>query len=123
MMVMTLRTVFSTLLFVFVLLPLSLHAQSNRGIVTGTVTDAAGAPLPGVQVVDPALQRGTTTRSDGSYRLTNLPVGDHTLEFRFVGYQTAVREVTLAAGESVTVNVSAGSTTSTSPSRCSTATA
>ena len=103
---MTLRTKFSTLLFVFVLLPFTLHAQSNRGTVTGTVTDADGTPLPGVQVVDPALQRGTTTASDGTYRLTNLPVGDHTLEFRFVGYQTAVREVTLSAGETVSVDVS-----------------
>ena len=74
--------------------------------MTGTVTDASGAPLPGVQVVDPALQRGTTTDAEGRYRITSLPTGDHTLEFRFVGYQTAVREVTLAAGETLQVDVS-----------------
>ncbi len=71
----------------------------------GTVTDDQGQPLPGVQVVDPALQRGTTTDADGQYRINNLPSGNHTLEFRFVGYQTAVREVVLEAGETATVDV------------------
>ena len=82
------------------------EAQSNRGTVVGTVTDAQDRPLPGVQVVDPALQRGATTNAEGTYRIENLPTGDHTLEFRFVGYQTAVREVTLRGGESVEVDVS-----------------
>ena len=84
----------------------AVQAQSSRGVVVGTVTGPDGAPLPGVQVSDPALQRGTTTGPDGRYRLDDLPVGDHTLEFRFVGYQTAVREVTLDAGETITVDVS-----------------
>jgi len=103
---MTIRTTLSLVLLLFVLSVGSVRAQSSRGTVTGTVTGPDGAPLPGAQVVDPALQRGTTTRADGRYRLNNLPVGDHTLEFRFVGYQTAVREVTLEAGETITVDVS-----------------
>jgi iron complex outermembrane receptor protein/hemoglobin/transferrin/lactoferrin receptor protein len=101
---MTLRTSFVFLLLSLLVSPLA-HAQSNRGAVVGTVTDAEGRPLPGVQVVDPALQRGTTTRTDGTYRIDNLPTGEHTLEFRFVGYQTAVREVTLRGGEPVEVDV------------------
>ncbi|WP_105013105.1 TonB-dependent receptor [Salinibacter sp. 10B] len=103
---MTLRTVLSSILFLIVLTASPVQAQSTRGAVTGTVTGPNGAPLPGVQVVDPALQRGTTTGADGQYRLDNLPTGDHTLEFRFVGYQTAVREVTLDAGETLQLDVS-----------------
>ena len=103
---MTLRTVLSSILLLIVLTASPVQAQSTRGAVTGTVTGPDGTPLPGVQVVDPALQRGTTTGGDGQYRLDNLPTGDHTLEFRFVGYQTAVREVTLDAGETATVDVS-----------------
>jgi iron complex outermembrane receptor protein/hemoglobin/transferrin/lactoferrin receptor protein len=102
---MTVRTALSLALLFIPLAAGSVQAQSNRGTVTGTVTDTDGDPLPGVQVVDPALQRGTTTRSDGQYRLDNLPTGAHTLEFRFVGYQTAVREVTLTGGESLQVDV------------------
>ena len=100
---MTLRTLFTFALLSLVLQPT--HAQSNRGTVTGVVTDASDRPLPGVQVVDQALQRGTTTDADGRYRIEGLPTGTHTLEFRFVGYQTAVRTVAIGAGETATVDV------------------
>ena len=82
-----------------------LHAQT-RAVVEGRVTTADGVPLAGAQIVDPALQRGTVSKEDGTYRLTKMPPGPHTLEFRFVGYQTTIREVTLDAGETVTLNVS-----------------
>lgn len=101
---MSLRTL-SSWLFLTALLLSPTQAQPNRGTVTGTVTDEEGAPLPGVQVADPSLQRGTTTDSEGTYTLDGLPTGTHTLEFRFVGYQTAVREVHLEAGETVTLDV------------------
>ncbi|WP_263787338.1 TonB-dependent receptor [Salinibacter grassmerensis] len=82
------------------------EAQSTRSTVTGTVTDADGAPLPGAQIADVAFQRGTTAGPDGQYTLDGLPPGDHTLEIRFVGYQTAIREVTLQAGATREINVS-----------------
>jgi iron complex outermembrane receptor protein/hemoglobin/transferrin/lactoferrin receptor protein len=98
----------SALLILFVasfLLAPTVDAQ-NRASVTGTVTDQDGDPLPGVQVVDPALQRGTTTNAEGRYRIADLPTGEHLIEFRFVGYQTAVREVMLDAGETEQLDVS-----------------
>jgi len=82
------------------------EAQSDRSAVTGTVTDADGMPLPGAQIADVAFQRGTTAGPDGQYTLDGLPPGDHTLEIRFVGYQTAIREVTLQAGETREIDVS-----------------
>jgi len=100
---MTVRTV---LIFGLVaLFSFAAQAQSRRGTVTGTVTDADGAPLPGVQIADPSLQRGTTSGSDGQYTLSGLPSGTHTLRFTFVGYQTAIRNVTLDRGETVTLDV------------------
>lgn len=98
--------VLCTLFVGSVLVCLPADAQSTRGTVTGTVTDADGQPLPGVQITDPSLQRGTTSGSDGRYTLNGLPPGDHTLEFRFVGYQTAVRDVTVEAGQTVSLDVS-----------------
>ena len=98
-------TLFVLLLTVAFVLTPTAHAQ-NRASVAGTVTDQDGDPLPGVQVVDPALQRGTTTKADGRYRIADLPTGEHVLEFRFVGYQTAVREVVLDAGETEQLDVS-----------------
>jgi len=89
---------------IFLLLPSHALAQ-DRGAIEGRVTTSDGQPLPGVQVVDPALQRGTTTGADGRYELTSLPLGEHLIEFRFVGYQTVTREVVLAAGETATLDV------------------
>ena len=94
----------SLLLTVFLLFPGQLMAQ-ERAAVEGRVTTEDGTSLPGVQVVDPALQRGTTTDPDGYYRIGGLPTGSHTLEFRFVGYQTAVREIELEAGETLQLDV------------------
>jgi len=103
---MTLRTCCSCVLLFAFLAPFCAQAQSSQATVAGTVTDTDGRPLPGVQVVDRALQRGTTTDADGRYRIGSLPVGEHTFEFRFVGYQTAVRTVTLDAEETATLDVS-----------------
>lgn len=102
---MTVRSA-CAILFVVFILPLTASAQSDRATVTGTVTDEEGEPLPGVQIADPSLQRGTTSAPDGTYTLDGLPPGSHAIEFRFVGYQTAVREVSLEAGETVTLDVS-----------------
>ena len=80
-------------------------AAQSRGAIEGVVTTPDGDPLPGAQVVDPALQRGTTTGPDGRFRLDKLPLGNHTIEIRYVGYQTAIRSVDLEAGETEEVNV------------------
>jgi iron complex outermembrane receptor protein/hemoglobin/transferrin/lactoferrin receptor protein len=79
--------------------------EGSRGAVAGTVVTDDVAPLPGVQIIDLTLQRGTVTDTDGTYRLDRLPPGEHLLEFRFVGYRTAVREVDVAPGETTTVDV------------------
>jgi iron complex outermembrane receptor protein/hemoglobin/transferrin/lactoferrin receptor protein len=102
---MLIRTICASLLLtVFALLPGQVLAQ-DRAAIEGQVTTPDGNPLPGVQVIDPALQRGTTTDTEGQYQLTSLPLGEHLIEFRYVGYQTATREVVLEAGETVTLDV------------------
>ena len=61
-------------------------AQSRT--VTGTVTDAAtNQPLPGVTVLVKDTQIGTATVSDGTFTL-DVPAGNNTLVFRFIGYET-----------------------------------
>ena len=58
----------------------------QQGIqITGTVTDADGESLPGVNVVIKGTQRGALTNADGMYSLT-VPNGNVTLVFSFVGF-------------------------------------
>ncbi len=56
----------------------------QQNSVSGTVTDEAGQPLPGVTVVVKGTTRGVVTDADGNYSVTNIPE-NATLEFSFVG--------------------------------------
>ena len=57
-------------------------AQTFRGTVLGTVTDASGAVVSGASVkvhnVDTGLERTTQTSGDGSYSAPELPFGKYT---------------------------------------------
>ena len=74
------------LLFITLLLPLAVQAQTN-GTISGKVTDAGTQlPLGGVRVsiVNTALE--TYTARDGGFTLLNVPVGEQTLSYSYVGY-------------------------------------
>lgn len=76
------------LLMVTMLLVSFTWAQQS---ITGTVTDEAGEPLPGVAVVIQGTTGGTATNIDGVY---NLSVdGDGILVFSFVGMQTMTEPI------------------------------
>ncbi len=58
--------------------------------VTGTVTTSEdGSSLPGVNVVVQGTTTGTITSADGTYSL-NIPSGDVSLQFSFIGYEAQV---------------------------------
>ena len=62
--------------------------------ISGVVTDVNKAPLAGVSIYMPDLQKGTVTKSDGSYNIANLPSGNIRVLFSYVGYNS--QNVTLA---------------------------
>jgi hypothetical protein len=72
----------------------TLAAQTFRGTILGTVTDASGAVVPGatvqVQNVNTGLQRTTQTSADGSYSVTELPIGLYTVTIKQSGFQTSL---------------------------------
>jgi hypothetical protein len=77
-------------LLVFLCLSGSLLAQSNRGAITGTVADTAGALVPGVQVVltnsETGAKSDTVSTGTGNYSLLQLPVGTYTLVVEKAGF-------------------------------------
>ncbi|MDE2828426.1 MAG: carboxypeptidase-like regulatory domain-containing protein [Bacteroidota bacterium] len=86
------------LLFLVVVAP-STNAQF---VVRGTVTDGeTNQPFPGVTVSVRGTALGTTTAADGKYSL-QVPVGDVTMVFSFVGYRTQEFKVS-TSGEEVDV--------------------
>ncbi|MGC1297454.1 MAG: carboxypeptidase-like regulatory domain-containing protein, partial [Alloacidobacterium sp.] len=56
-----------------------LNAQTFRGTLLGTVTDATGAVIPGASVsvknMDTGIERTTESNSDGAFTVPELPVG------------------------------------------------
>jgi hypothetical protein len=68
-------------------------------VVSGTVVDETGLPLPGVKVIIKGTQTGVQTDFDGRYSI-EANQGD-VLEFSFVGYRTKI----VSVNESENINV------------------
>src|SRR5215831_7169412 len=72
----------------------TLVAQTFRGTILGTVTDASDAVIAGAKVTvkNPAtgLERATQTSADGSYSIPELPLGTYTVTISQSGFQTSV---------------------------------
>lgn len=89
---------------------LSVFAQT--GTLRGTITDELGLGMPGATVAIVAVKLGTTTNVDGDFIIYNVPVGTHTVEVKFLGYNTVSKDVTIKASEltTMTVNLEPGVT-------------
>src|SRR6266496_3793449 len=105
----------------------ALFAQSDRGTITGTVNDPAGAVVPGAKVTltntETAALFETVSTPTGNYTIPSLPIGIYSLTVEAAGFnkkiqqgiriqvaQTARVDVVLQVGsatESVTVNADA----------------
>ena len=96
------KTIYKKLLFLFLLLPFSLLAQSLSGVV---VDKKSSQPLPGVNVVVQGANQSTSTDFDGKFQLGKLKNGDK-IVFSFIGYETQTlnysgqKEVTISLDES-----------------------
>lgn len=107
------RTLLRAVLFcVFSSAALWAQSGTNSGVIAGSVTDASGAVLVGVNVEasSPALierVRTTTTDSQGLYRIVNLPPGAYTVTFSGSGFAAFRQEnIQITTGFTATINAS-----------------
>lgn len=75
--------------------------------ITGTVTDADGVALIGVNIVQKGTANGTVTDFDGNYAI-NLIDGDDILVFSYTGYEP--KEESLGARTVVDITMNEGAT-------------
>ncbi|MEP6644785.1 MAG: TonB-dependent receptor [Acidobacteriaceae bacterium] len=72
----------------------ALLAQTFRGSVLGTVTDPSGAVISGAKVTvrnsNTGLERTTETSQDGSFTISELPIGAYEVSVSQSGFQTSV---------------------------------
>jgi len=83
-----------------------LFAQSDRGAITGTVSDPTGAVIPGVQVtatsVATRVQTTATTNDVGLYSILNQSIGKYSVSFAKQGFKTLDRSgITVAISQVV----------------------
>ncbi len=91
----------------------SARAQGFTATIRGTVTDAAGAVVPGatitVQNADKGWTRTTTTNESGDYVVTQLPVDTYTITAQMTGFKTEVRQgIVLQVGQEARIDFSLG---------------
>lgn len=100
----------SALLFcIFLMHVVSLHAQTNLGQISGSVTDTTGAALAGATITvreqSKQIERTFTTDANGYFIATNLPIGTYVLTVTANGFRTAQQaDVAIVADAKVTTN-------------------
>ena len=96
----------------FCLLVATAHAQVDRAIVSGVVTDAQGAAIAAgtVTVTNVATNVATTvkTNSAGNYLVVNLTPGQHLIEVEVPGLTKGAQSVILEVGQRARVDFSLG---------------
>jgi TonB-dependent starch-binding outer membrane protein SusC len=71
---------------VFLLLLISFAATAQSKVISGTITDVQGSPMPGVNVVIKGTTTGATTNINGVYTLE--ATDDAVLVVSFIGFKT-----------------------------------
>jgi hypothetical protein len=89
-------------------LPSAAFAQSSAS-VSGTVTDASGAVVPGATVVikntDTNVQQATVSSAAGTYSLINVVPGDYSLIVTKTGFSTStLTAITLGVNQAASFN-------------------
>src|SRR2546421_4383410 len=86
-----------------------LCAQEYRATITGTITDASGASVPGAQVSAGNLQNGLTVKSEsntqGHYVIPYLLPGRYKVQVEHAGFKTFEQSsVELRVSDRIEVN-------------------
>ncbi len=94
-----------TLLVLFLVL-VSFNGNAQQGYVHGRIVDSNNYPLPGAAIyLKNHVESGTISDVNGFYRLKNVSAGPYSIEVNYIGFERAVREIEIKAGEGLQVDV------------------
>ncbi len=85
--IMNLRNKLQAVIVLQLLVPLLILGQTEADIQGYTLDSETGETLPYANIVLKSLNRGATSNSDGYFVLTDVPVGECSLQVSFIGYQ------------------------------------
>lgn len=72
--------------------------------IKGTVKDNKGEPLAYATIFVQETGSGTVTNAEGYYEV-NLPVGGYTVNFQYLGYETAVEKVNISRSAKEVIDI------------------
>src|SRR5580700_6700916 len=82
------------------------QAQQTLGSISGTVTDSSGGVIHEATVkilnLDTGLEQTVTTKSDGSFNVSDLPIGTYSVTFSRQSFKTEVHSQILVQGNRTT---------------------
>lgn len=101
------RVIFPLILF---LLSCPIFAQNNNNqtdahLMGHVIDGTTGNHLPFVTIHVKGTTLGAVSDASGHYFITNLPIGEHTVSFSRVGYETQEKSLLLKTGETKEMNV------------------
>jgi TonB-linked SusC/RagA family outer membrane protein len=86
-----------------IIISLQRQQADNRIPVTGTITDAGGEPVPGVNIVEKGTTNGNISDAEGRFSITVQNAGS-VLVFSYIGYVT--QEITVGSQRALRVQMS-----------------
>ncbi len=95
------KTLFTFLLMTVLIVTGDALAQ-NR-IITGKVTSKQGTPVAGATVLVKGTALGGYTKTDGTYKINNVPADAKTLVFKMIGMKK--KEMNIGANETINVTL------------------
>ena len=92
-----------------ILLAAAAFAQSDRGTITGTISDPAAAVVPGARIAARNLDNGSlfeaTATGTGDYTIASLPAGKYELSVEANGFKKEIRsEITVQVAQTARVD-------------------
>src|SRR4051812_24573711 len=103
--------VWAAVLLVCLVCSVSTFAQTTNATLGGTVSDASGALIPGVEVTSKNIGTGivntTLTNESGAYQFASLQTGTYEVSATLPGFQTSTfKDVMLGGAQQVRLNFS-----------------
>lgn len=77
----------------------------GQGTLQGVLTDPDGAGIPFANVFIESLGTGAASDENGTYSLSNVPAGSHTVRFSSLGYLSVEEEAVVQNGGTTILNV------------------
>ncbi|WP_299671960.1 TonB-dependent receptor [uncultured Polaribacter sp.] len=78
---------------------LSISSFAQETSLSGKVVDIDGTPLSGAHISIIALQKSTVTGTSGNFKMTKVPVGNHSVKISFLGYKSLDKKIVLEKGQ------------------------